>query len=119
MNKILLIVLFLVVVFVIVRWQGKQYNDFLANSEKISGVIIKKEERVRRSDQPNRKEYFISYSYSVDGKEYVGSDNFEFRELWSEIREGQAVDINYLKSDPSQSHLYMLLKLRMKSTSPE
>lgn len=112
MNKLFLIAIFLVVVFLIVRWQGKQANDFIAQSNKTTGVIIKKEERQMRSDQPQRKEYIISYSYRVDDKEYIGSDSFEFKELWSEVKEGQTVEICYLKTDPSQSHICILLKIQ-------
>mgnify|MGYP003393090647 CR=1 FL=1 len=114
MSKLLLIAIFVLVVFLIVRWQGGQNSEFLAQSAVVSGVIIKKEERDARSDQPQRKQYMVSYSYRVDDKEYIGTDNFEIAELWSEIKEGQLVDINYLKSDPAKSQLSILLKYRVK-----
>jgi hypothetical protein len=114
MSKLLLIAIFILVVFLIVRWLGAQNNEFVANSAVISGVIISKEERTTRNDQPQRKQYVVSYSYRVDDKEYIGTDNFEISELWSEIKEGQTVDINYLKSDPAKSQLSMLLKYRAK-----
>ncbi len=115
MNKLLLIAIFLVVVFLIIRFQSAKNEEFLANSDKVSGVIIKKEERQVRPDQPQRKEYIVSYSYRVGDNEYIGVDNFEFAELWSEIKEGQTVEINYLKSDPAKSRLSILLKYSDKS----
>ena len=119
MSKLFLITIFLLVVFLIVRWQWAQNDDFLAQSDITSGIIIRKEEQIRRADQPNRKEYIVSYSYTVGDNGYIGRENFEFEELWADIKEGQAVDINYLRSDPSISHLSMILKLRAKSTSNE
>lgn len=107
---------FVLLVLIIVRWQSRQYDSFLEKSDKISGVIIGKEERAVRPDQPQRKEYLVSYSYRVNDKEYIGRENFEFEELWGDIKEGQAVDINYLREDPANSHLSMLLELRAKST---
>lgn len=114
MSKLLLIAIFILGVFLIVRWQGEQNSEFLANSAVVSGVIISKEERAARNDQPQRKQYVVSYSYRVDDKEYIGTDNFEIDELWSGIKQGQTVDINYLKSDPAKSQLSMLLKYRVK-----
>ncbi len=94
--------------------QGRQFSEFLANSEKISGMIIKKEEQVRRNDQPNRKEYLVSYSYRVGGAEYIGRENVEYSDIWQDIKEGQAMDVYYLKSDPANSHLAILLDRRNK-----
>jgi|CXWL01.1.fsa_nt_gi hypothetical protein len=108
---------FVLLVLVIVRWQNRQYDSFLENSDKISGVIIGKEERAVRNDQPQRKEHLVSYSYRVDNKEYIGRENVEFTDLWLDIKEGQTVDINYLRTDPANSHLSMLLNRRVKSTN--
>ncbi len=114
MNKLIILLLFLLVVFIAVRFQARQNSSFLAQSDKISGVIIKKEEQARRNDQPNRKEYLVSYSYRVDNREYIGRENVEFQDLWLGMQEGQNVDIYYLKSDPANSHLAMLLERRPK-----
>ncbi len=114
MNKLFLIALFVVAVFWFVRWQGSQYKDFIAQSDKTSGVILKKEEVVMRNDQPNRTDHYITYSYNVDGKEYIGREVFEFDEYWSEVQEGQAANVSYLRTDPAKSHLTILLEYRAK-----
>lgn len=114
MNRLLLIALFLLVVFLIVRWLGAQNREFIEQSDVVSGMIISKEERAIRNDQPQRKEYMVTYSYRVGDKEYISRDNCEFEDLWSEIKEGQVVDINYLKSEPAKSQLSILLKRRAK-----
>ncbi len=114
MNKLFLIALFVALVFWFVRWQGSQYKDFIAQSEKTSGVILKKEEMVRRNDQPSITDHFITYSYNVDGKEYIGREIFEFDEYWSDVKEGQTASVSYLRADPAKSHLTILLEYRAK-----
>jgi hypothetical protein len=96
---------------------GKQSSDFIAQADKISGVIIKKEEQAKRNDQPNRVEHLVSYSYRVNGTEYIGRENVEYGDLWQDMKEGQEVDIYYLRSDPANSHLAMLLERRAKTTN--
>lgn len=117
MSKLILFLLFVLLVIVVVRIQGRQSGDFIAQADKISGVIIKKEERARRNDQPNRKEYLVSYSYRVGDSEYIGRENVEYGDLWQDMREGQAVDIYYLRADPANSHLAMLLDRRAKTAN--
>jgi hypothetical protein len=117
MSKLILILFFVLLVIIVVRMQGKQAGDFIAQADKISGVIIKKEEQARRNDQPTRKEYLVSYSYRVNGSEYIGRENVEYSDLWQGMEEGQNVDIYYLRSDPANSHLAMLLDRRAKTAN--
>ena len=117
MSKILILLAFLLVVFFALRFQGKQYREFIAVSAKTSGVIINKEEMAKSADQPNRKEYIIVYSYSVAGVDYIGRDNVEYQDLWLDMQESQPIEVYYLCENPKRSHPVMVLDRRVKSAN--
>ncbi len=117
MSKILILLIFLLVVFLFLRFQGNQYRDFVSASDKTYGIIIHKEELAKRADQPNRKEYVVVYSYSVSGVDYIGRDNVEYQDLWQDMKEEQKLEIYYLREKPDQSHPVILLDRRAKLTS--
>lgn len=117
MSKILILLVFLLVVVFALRFQGKQYREFLAASAKTSGFIINKEELAKRADQPNRKEYIVVYSYNVAGTDYIGRDNVEYQDLWLDMQENQPIEVYYIKENPKQSQPVILLDRRLKSAN--
>lgn len=113
MLKILAIALVIVVALIAVRWQGGQYQRFVEKAQKISGHIVRKQERMPFPDQRSRKEHWVTYRYSVDGKEYQGEEKVEYTDLWLDLAEGQAVEVYYTRQNPSQSHLAPVLDRRL------
>ncbi len=114
MSKLLIFLVFIILVLLILRFQNGQYREFLSSASKTPGIIIHKEELVKRSDQPNRKENWVVYSYSVDGVDYIGRDNVEYPDLWLDMQENQRLEIYYLRTDPKLSHPVILLDRRAK-----
>lgn len=114
MSKLLIFLLFIVAVLLMLRFQNSQYREFINAATKTSGMIIHKEELAKSANQPNRKEYWVVYSYNVGGVDYIGRDNMEYSDLWQDMQENQKLDIYYLREDPSQSHPVILLDRRAK-----
>ncbi len=114
MGKILLFALFVLLVIVVVRWQGEQYQAFMGCAGKVSGKLTKKEENTARPSTGNgRVEYVVSYSYVVDGKEYNATDTVEFKELWLDLKEGQDLEVYYSKKDPAKSYPVIVMDRRL------
>lgn len=115
MSKLLVLLLFLTVVVIILRFQGNRYSEFMAASAKTTALIINKEEVPRRADQPNRKERVVIYSYNIAGVDYIGRDTVEYSDLWEDFKENQNIEIYYLRENPKQSYPVILLDRRVKS----
>ena len=111
--KIVLIALILIgLVIAAVLWQSRQYREFLANADKISGTLALKQVRNFRPNQQTGKENWVLYSFQLNGKEYNGEEKVEYADLWHQLVEGQAVDIYYNKGNPKESHLVVVLDRR-------
>ena len=113
MSKLLIFALFILFVIFAVRWQGGQYQQFMACAAKVTGKLTKKEEKPARGSTGNRMEHVVSYSYTVDGVEYNGEDNVEFTDTWLDLTEGQDLEIYYSKKNPSESHPVVIMNNRL------
>jgi hypothetical protein len=115
MSKILIITLFLLFVFLAIRFENNRFKRFLSGAGKVSGEITGKEEQLKRTDQPNRTDCFVYYNYNVDGVSYTGRDNVEYPDLWLDMKEGQGIEVYYSKTNPTDSHPAMLVDRRVKN----
>ena len=114
MGKLLILLLFIITVLLVLRFQNGQYREFLNSASKVTGIIINKEELVKRPDQPNRKEYWVVYSYNVGGVDYIGRDSVEYPDIWQDIQENQRLEVYYMRENPKLSHPVILLDRRLK-----
>ncbi len=106
MKYILLILIILVAgVMIMVRWQADKFEAFLAQSERVEGSVISKQD-VIKDPKNRRKEWTVTYRYSTrDGKEYTNEEAIEFQDLWQTYQASQKADVYYSKNSPHQSYL--------------
>ena len=108
-----LIVILIVIAVVVVRWKSDQYKAFVANADKTTGMLVRKEARTFRPNQQTGKENWIIYTYFLDGKNYSGEEKVEYAGLWHDFKEGQRIGIYYNKSNPGESHAVAVLDKRI------
>ena len=113
MTKLAVFALFAAFVLWMVMWQGRQYKAFMQGAKKAEGIVQGKEERLRRPDQPTRKESWLLYSYTVEGKTYAGEERIEFADLWGGFSQGQALEVYYSENKPQESHPVIVMDRRL------
>ncbi|MEZ5690607.1 MAG: DUF3592 domain-containing protein [Rickettsiales bacterium] len=112
MIKLLLVVIFIFLVFVVAGWQKRGIKDFADRAEVVTAIVIEKYEKTRKADHPSRVERIINYSYMVEGKEYTGEDTVEFSDLWQQVKKGQEIEVYFLRENPAKSHPVILVRRR-------
>ena len=114
MNKLLLLAIIAVAaIIMVVMWQGRQYQEFVAKAGKISGHLTRKEVRNFRQNQQTGKENWAMYTYQLADKVYAGEEKIEYADIWQKLNEGQNVEVYYNKDNPGESHLVVVLDRRL------
>lgn len=114
MIKLLLIPAVLAaIIFVVIKYQGREYARFRAAAKTVQATVAKKETRLIKPDQPSRTENYLTYHYKIDGVPYIDSQKVEYGDLWEAVAEGDDITLYYDPQKPEKNHPKALLDRRL------
>lgn len=111
MKILIVIILVIMLAVAVTLFQGGRYKQFMASAGKVQGVVTSKETRVAEP-KTKRVEYWVTFSYDVEGSNYIMNENVEYPDVWDRLREGQVETVYYDKEKPQKSSLAPLLERR-------
>jgi len=92
--------------------QADESREFMKTAQKTQAIVLKKEERVT-GQKNNRKEYWVTYSYTTRNQTHTTQELLEYADIWQNLRERQMTDIYYNRDKPNESHLALAFDRRM------